>query len=279
METGDATRQARATAIGAILLIDGQDLTRRSMARLLCTGLPALRVIEARDLKDAAGHAGTPLDVILFNPGADAASLPGALRRLKDLGGSLRAAPVALVLRGGLTPLPADILDLGVRGCIGPAVGAEDLMVALRLIIGGAVFIGPGMLGPAAPALPPSPAARPVLRASVSVRPMPRPIASSPVLRPLAPPTETALTARETQVLLRLREGKPNKIIAHEMGISENTVKVHVRRILRKLRAANRTEAASFEDVETTPAFAARPYAAEAAHLRLARPPFPSSSS
>ena len=53
-----------------------------------------------------------------------------------------------------------------------------------------------------------------------------------------------SLTPRESEVLARLREGKPNKIIAHELQISESTVKVFVRRILMKLHASNRTEVA-----------------------------------
>ena len=52
------------------------------------------------------------------------------------------------------------------------------------------------------------------------------------------------LTPRESEVLARLRQGKPNKIIAHELQITENTVKVFVRRILMKLNASNRTEVA-----------------------------------
>jgi DNA-binding NarL/FixJ family response regulator len=53
------------------------------------------------------------------------------------------------------------------------------------------------------------------------------------------------LTPRESEVLARPRQGKPNKIIAHELEISESTVKVFVRRILMKLHALNRTEVAS----------------------------------
>jgi DNA-binding NarL/FixJ family response regulator len=52
-------------------------------------------------------------------------------------------------------------------------------------------------------------------------------------------------TPRESEVLARLRLGKPNKIIAHELKITENTVKVFVRQILMKLHASNRTEVAS----------------------------------
>ena len=51
------------------------------------------------------------------------------------------------------------------------------------------------------------------------------------------------LTPREIEVLSRLAEGSPNKIIAHELGISEHTAKFHVAQILSKLQAGSRTEA------------------------------------
>jgi DNA-binding NarL/FixJ family response regulator len=52
------------------------------------------------------------------------------------------------------------------------------------------------------------------------------------------------LTPREMEVVARLRQGKPNKVIAYELEISESTVKTFVRRILTKLNALNRTEVA-----------------------------------
>ena len=41
-----------------------------------------------------------------------------------------------------------------------------------------------------------------------------------------------------------IRQGKPNKIIAYELNMCESTVKVHVRAIMKKLKARNRTEVA-----------------------------------
>lgn len=52
------------------------------------------------------------------------------------------------------------------------------------------------------------------------------------------------LSEREVQVVDLLCNGSPNKVIARKLGISEATVKVHVKAILRKTRAQNRTEAA-----------------------------------
>jgi len=52
------------------------------------------------------------------------------------------------------------------------------------------------------------------------------------------------ITPREEQVLAKLLIGMPNKIIATQLHLSENTVKMHIQHICRKLRARNRTEAA-----------------------------------
>jgi DNA-binding NarL/FixJ family response regulator len=68
-----------------------------------------------------------------------------------------------------------------------------------------------------------------------SIQPETRPITEVPA----------ELTARENVVLSLLKEGKTNKLIARQLQLSSNTVKVHVHNILRKMRARNRTEAAS----------------------------------
>ncbi len=51
------------------------------------------------------------------------------------------------------------------------------------------------------------------------------------------------LTTRQKRVLELLAEGLPNKVIAHELSISETTVKAHVGEILRKLKVYNRARA------------------------------------
>jgi DNA-binding CsgD family transcriptional regulator len=51
------------------------------------------------------------------------------------------------------------------------------------------------------------------------------------------------LTARQKGVLELVAAGLPNKVIAHELGISETTVKAHVGEILRKLKVYNRARA------------------------------------
>ncbi|MEZ5923159.1 MAG: response regulator transcription factor [Hyphomicrobiaceae bacterium] len=51
-------------------------------------------------------------------------------------------------------------------------------------------------------------------------------------------------THRQAAVIEALRRGKSNKIIAYELNMCESTVKVHVRNIMKRLRAKNRTEVA-----------------------------------
>jgi DNA-binding NarL/FixJ family response regulator len=54
--------------------------------------------------------------------------------------------------------------------------------------------------------------------------------------------TPIEFSPRQLQVLELLQQGKQNKIIAYELGMCESTVKVHIRHIMRKLNARNRTQ-------------------------------------
>lgn len=57
-------------------------------------------------------------------------------------------------------------------------------------------------------------------------------------------PPKDALTDREAELLQLVAEGLSNKAIAQQLSVSENTVKYHIRQILQRLDAQNRTEAA-----------------------------------
>jgi DNA-binding NarL/FixJ family response regulator len=59
-----------------------------------------------------------------------------------------------------------------------------------------------------------------------------------------APGPRGMFTRRQVAVIDALRRGKANKIIAYELSMCESTVKVHVRNIMKKLNAKNRTEVA-----------------------------------
>jgi DNA-binding NarL/FixJ family response regulator len=52
------------------------------------------------------------------------------------------------------------------------------------------------------------------------------------------------LEVTEVAVIRALQQGKPNKVIAYELNMCESTVKVHVRNLMKKMKAKNRTDLA-----------------------------------
>ncbi|WP_207484366.1 LuxR C-terminal-related transcriptional regulator [Arenibaculum pallidiluteum] len=64
-----------------------------------------------------------------------------------------------------------------------------------------------------------------------------------PDLPPVAADTK-GLSPRELEILRHVAEGDSNKVIGNRLGISEATVKVHLKSLLRKIGATNRTQAA-----------------------------------
>ena len=112
-------------------------------------------------------------------------------------------------------------LTHGVRGYIPTSVGCEIAVAALKLISTGGTFVPAHALRSAAAKPDDQPEGERQRRSD-----------------------GLDLTPRELSVIDLLREGKPNKLIAARLDMQESTVKVHVRSILKKLNAANRTHAA-----------------------------------
>jgi DNA-binding NarL/FixJ family response regulator len=111
------------------------------------------------------------------------------------------------------------ILEYGARGYIPTSVGLDVAVEAVRLARAGGVFVPVSSL------------------LSIHKRMTAETVAPSPDL-------STLFTARQAAVVDALRRGKANKIIAYELNLCESTVKVHVRNIMKKLKARNRTEVA-----------------------------------
>lgn len=135
-----------------------------------------------------------------------------------------------LVLAAGATPVvllgdfgdPEEVeagFELGVRGYVPASVGLDSVIRASRLTSAvGGVFI------PAS-----------------SVRNFSAKASTEDVNGNI---DDFELTARQLEVANALRSGKANKTIAYELQMCESTVKVHVRTIMKKLHASNRTQAA-----------------------------------
>jgi DNA-binding NarL/FixJ family response regulator len=62
-------------------------------------------------------------------------------------------------------------------------------------------------------------------------------------LQPVTAGPKLDFTTRENDVVRALLKGKSNKVIAYDLSLSESSVKVHIRNVMRKLQVRNRTEA------------------------------------
>jgi two-component system nitrate/nitrite response regulator NarL len=116
-----------------------------------------------------------------------------------------------------------EALRSGARGYLLKDIEPDDLVVALREIMQGKTVVAPEL----APVL-----ARFVQGSEQSN-------ATQKAVDPFA-----GLTPREYEILTLLAEGQSNKVIARNLGISDGTVKLHVKAILRKLGVSSRITAA-----------------------------------
>jgi two-component system nitrate/nitrite response regulator NarL len=118
----------------------------------------------------------------------------------------------------------------GLSGVCSTAMSRDALIKALELVMMGETFI------PVALAL----RLRALFRRS-EVQPCSS-NSPAPAAETVVPPSK--LSAREAEILHCLMEGSTNKSIARKFDVAEATIKVHVKAILRKIKAANRTQAA-----------------------------------
>ena len=130
-----------------------------------------------------------------------------------------------IVLSGAESPaLIRELLAMGVQGFIPKAYSADVMLSAVRLVLSGGVYVPPMMLQADEPLT------------------LPEPSSADDAAR-LEERLHQLLTERQLDVLRLLSKGKPNKVIASDLGISEGTVKIHLAAIFRALNVRNRVEA------------------------------------
>jgi DNA-binding NarL/FixJ family response regulator len=216
-----------ASASGALVVIDPRPLTRQSLAEMLARGLPdhtIVAVSNCEELMNDSAKSDPRPGVIVLNTGPGGVDGTWAQDALQSLTLRLASVPLIVLSANDDVEEASQLLASGVRGYLPTSANPDIAFAAVRLVYAGGTYIPEHLFQ------------------KIVHRDAPRPSPYS--IRRVDQPAVADLTPREGMVAALLRDGKPNKVIATELKMQESTVKVHVRNIMRKLRARNRTQAA-----------------------------------
>jgi two-component system, NarL family, nitrate/nitrite response regulator NarL len=203
-----------------VLIVDDHPLFRRGVAQLLAMD-PEIQVIgEAADKAGALEMTRRhEPDLILLDLNLKSESGIDILAELKDEDPSRRIVMLTV------SDAPDDLMQAirtGADGYLLKDMEPEDLLSRLREALTGKTVISDALAGRLASALR--------AEAQDATRKSDRDLA--------------ALTEREQAVLRCVADGQSNKLIARTLSITEGTVKVHVKHMLKKLNFRSRVEAA-----------------------------------
>lgn len=204
-----------------ILIGDDHLLFREGMRHLLDQMAAKVAFVDASTFDEVLEHSrtGAPLELILID-----LQMPGwpGFSGIADIRGLLPSTPVVVVSASESHADMRAALEHGAAGYIPKSSSVKVMLSALNLVLSGGVYVPPAALYTLGEEAPPPPAATiPLDRHTVG----------------------HGLTQRQWEVLECLREGKSNKQIAMELGLSEGTVKIHVTAIFKSLGVRNRTQA------------------------------------
>jgi two-component system nitrate/nitrite response regulator NarL len=196
-----------------ILLVDDHPMMRRGMRQIL----------ELEDDLQVVGEAGNGQealdqieslqpDLVLLDNNMPQMNGLETLRRLRAMN---YAGKVLLFTVSDAEDDIRDALRLDANGYLLKDMEPELVVEFIRDALHGALVISPGLTRALAQAL-----------------------------RSPQPHAAVELTERERQVLRTIASGYSNKVIGHKLGITEGTVKVHVKNLLHKLGLRSRVEAA-----------------------------------
>jgi len=202
-----------------VLLIDDHALVRRGIEELLQSrGVQVVASVGSGEEGVRRAQA-LPADLILLDVRMPGMSGIETLERLRASG--VQTPVVMLTMSREDADLGA-ALRAGARGYLLKDMEPEDLLPALQAAVQGDNVVAQELVG--------------------SLAGLVRKDAPPPAPRPAAPFAE--LTPREREILEHIADGASNKMIARALDITDGTVKLHVKAILRKLGMRSRVEAA-----------------------------------
>jgi DNA-binding NarL/FixJ family response regulator len=201
-----------------VVYLDTRAFTRDCVGGWLQSSLNEFHVVvlQSADEVEKRAVASEKVRSVIINAGPErmsAATITCLLARLKEL---FPNVPVAVLSDYEDAENVREAFNLGVQGYIPTSLASRVAIGAVHLICVGGTF------APAATLLSDGE------RRQAS--------AGEPLIE--------GFTQRQSQILDCLRRGMANKLIAYELEMCESTVKVHIRNIMKKLKATNRTQVA-----------------------------------
>jgi DNA-binding NarL/FixJ family response regulator len=204
-----------AKADASIAIIESRPFLRECIRRSMQSAL-SISVQTYSTLSELGAQTnGASADLVVLS--LLEASSEACANALKELSEFASGRPVIVLASTNDAGLARAAIHCGAKGFIPVTMGFEIAIEVMRFILAGGTYIPPDcLLAPDQLGLP-------------------------------APTTLSRLnmlTSRELSVVQAIQQGKSNKIIAHELNMCLSTVKVHVRHVMRKMNAKNRTDVA-----------------------------------
>jgi DNA-binding NarL/FixJ family response regulator len=216
--TNDAPSAAESLLGTKICLgvVDQYPFTRECISRCLKELSDNIEVLSFPSIDDCVNSGEKNFDLVLYHVHGSGLGQQGPAEVITALKPTFQCFPVIILSDMDATQSVLAALESGARGYIPTASTSVAVAVeVIRLVKAGGTFVPPSSL---------------------------RMISHPPLPPELT--LEEPLTSRQMAVLQHLAQGKSNKIIAYKLEMSESTVKVHVRSIMKKMGATNRTEVA-----------------------------------
>ncbi len=203
-----------AEADGFIAVIESRTFIRECIRRSMQSAFPLPVLTYSKTVELGEQHLLTSPQLIIFSWVED--NSEASISALKVLSELAPRIPVIVLAYRNDAELARTAICHGAKGYIPVTMGFEITVEAVRFVLAGGTYVPMDCL-----------LARDA-RGDV----------------PSQPPTPGLVTPRELVVIRAIQKGKSNKVIAYDLNMSESTVKVHIRNIMKKLNAKNRTDVA-----------------------------------
>lgn len=203
-----------------ILIVDDHPLFSQGLKLLLSELDETVECVVATSLRDALAVVGS-FNLLLLDLHMPEMPDIQSQNSLLPISTKFDGVPIIVLSSEEDTTVIRQMIAYGAAGFIPKSSTPAVLIAALRLILDGGTYLPPE-------ALPPHSCANK------------EPSTTVPNLKPLP---DLGLTQRQREVFSLLAQGKSNKIIARELGLSEGTVKTHIATTFRVLNVNNRTQA------------------------------------